>query len=112
MITGYSNVSSVVVLWLMFGYVYFSYLIRIVVFVNRYRSLDCCTVLSGKIFLQSLLLCYNRTDTFLLTFSIIEENKGFIRILKGKSFLCKFSAISTSCLFDLYIYLWFRSRYC
>ena len=36
----------------MFGYVYFSYLIRIVVFFNRYRSVDCCTVLSGKVFLQ------------------------------------------------------------
>ena len=40
--------SSVVVLRLMLRYVYFSYLIRIVVFVNRYRSLDCCTVLSGS----------------------------------------------------------------
>ena len=67
MITGYSTVSSVVVLWLMLGYVYFFYLIRIVVFFNRYRSLDCCTVLSGKVFLQFLLLCYNRTDTFLVT---------------------------------------------
>jgi len=60
-------VSSVVALWLIFGYVYFSYLIRIVVLFNRYRSLDCCTVLSGKVFLQFLLLCYNRTDTFLVT---------------------------------------------
>jgi len=56
MITGYSTVSSVVVLWLMLGYVYFFYLMRIVVFFNRYRSLDCCTVLSGKVFLQFLLL--------------------------------------------------------
>jgi hypothetical protein len=31
--------SSVVVLWLMLGHFYFSYLIRIVVFFNRYRSL-------------------------------------------------------------------------
>jgi len=48
MITGYSTVSSVV-LWLMLEYVYFFYLIRIVVFFNRYRCLDCCTVLSGKV---------------------------------------------------------------
>ena len=51
----------------MLEYFYFSYLIRIVVFINRYRSLDCCTVLSGKVSLQILLLCYNRTDTFLVT---------------------------------------------
>ena len=56
MFTGYSTVSSVVVLCLMLGYVYFSYLIRIVVFFNRYRCLDCRTVLSGKFFLQFLLL--------------------------------------------------------
>ena len=30
----------------------FYYLIRIVVFFNRYRSPDCCKVLSGKVFLQ------------------------------------------------------------
>ena len=36
-------------------------------FINRYRSLDCCTVLSGKGSLQILLLCYIRTDTFLVT---------------------------------------------
>jgi len=59
-------VSSVVVLWLMLGYVCFFYLIRIVVFSNRYRSLDCCTVFSGKVFLQFLLLCYSRTDMFLV----------------------------------------------
>jgi len=40
----------------MLGYVCLFYLIRIVVFFNRYRSLDCCTVLSGKVFLQFLLL--------------------------------------------------------
>ena len=56
MFTGYPTVSSVVVLWLMLEYFYFSYLIRIVVFINRYRSLDCCTVLSGKVSLQILLL--------------------------------------------------------
>jgi len=60
-------VSSVVVLWLMLGYFYFFYLIRIVVFSSRYRCLDCCTVLSGKVFLQFLLLCFKRTDTFLVT---------------------------------------------
>ena len=36
-------------------------------FFKRYRSLDCCTALSGKAFLQFLLLCYNRTDMFLET---------------------------------------------
>jgi len=36
------------------------------VFFNQYRSLNCCTVLSGKVFLQ-FLLCYNRTDTLLVT---------------------------------------------
>jgi len=46
---------------------FFFYLIRIVVFFNRYRSLDCCTVLLGKFFLQFLLLCCNRADTFLVT---------------------------------------------
>jgi len=56
MFTGYSTVSSVVVLWLMMGYFYFSYLIRMVVFINRYRSLGCCTALSGKISLHFLLL--------------------------------------------------------
>jgi len=35
MFTGYSSLSSVVVLWLMLGYFYFSYLIRMVVFFNR-----------------------------------------------------------------------------
>jgi len=40
MFTGYSTVSSVVVLWLMLGYVYFFYLIRTVVFFNWYHSLD------------------------------------------------------------------------
>ena len=34
MVTGHSTVSSVVVLWLKFGYVYFFYLIRIVVFLT------------------------------------------------------------------------------
>jgi len=56
MFTGYSTVSYVVVLWLALEYFYFSYLIRIVVFINRYRSLYCCTVLSGKVSLQILLL--------------------------------------------------------
>ena len=56
MFTGYLSVSSIVVLWLMLGYVCFSYLIRIVVFFNRYRCLNCCTILSGNIFLQFLLL--------------------------------------------------------
>ena len=66
MITGYSTVSTVV-LWLMLEYFYFCYLIRIVVFIKRYRSLYCCTVLSGKDSLQILLLCCDRTDTFLVT---------------------------------------------
>jgi len=66
MFTGYSTVSSVV-LWLMLEYFCFSYLIRIVVFINRYRSLDCCTVLSGIVFLQILFFRYNRTDKFLVT---------------------------------------------
>ena len=35
-------------------------------FINRCRSVDCCTVLSGTVSLQILLLCY-RTDTFLVT---------------------------------------------
>ena len=56
MLTGYSTVISVVVLWLMLEYFYFSYLVRIVVFINRYCSLDCCTVLSGKVFLQIFIL--------------------------------------------------------
>jgi len=68
MITGYSTVCSVVVLWLMLRYVCFLYLIRIVVFFNRYRSLDCCTVLSGKICLQFLLLW--RISLFCPLFSI------------------------------------------
>ena len=67
MFIGYSTVSSVVVLWLMLEYFFFPYLIRTVVFINWYRSLDCCTLLSGKVFLQILLLCYNRTNTFLVT---------------------------------------------
>jgi hypothetical protein len=67
MFIGYSTVSSVVVLRLMLEYFYFSYLIRIVVFIDRYRSLDCCMVLSSKVSLQILSLCYNRTDTFLVT---------------------------------------------
>jgi len=53
-------------LWLT-EYFCFSYLIRIVVFINRYCCLDCCTVLSGKVFLQIMLLCYNRMDMFLVT---------------------------------------------
>ena len=36
-------------------------------FINRCRSVDCCTVLSGNVSLQTLLLCYNRTGTFLVT---------------------------------------------
>jgi len=56
MFTGYSTVSSVVVLWLMLEYFYFSYLIRTVVFINRHHSLDCCRVLLGKTSLQILLL--------------------------------------------------------
>ena len=40
--------SSVVVLWLILGYVYFSVLIRIVMFSTRYRCLDCCKVLWVK----------------------------------------------------------------
>ena len=56
MFTGYSTVSCAVILWLMLGYFYFSYLIRIVVFFNRHHYLDCCTVLSSKVFLQFLLL--------------------------------------------------------
>ena len=48
--------SSVVVLWLMLGYFCFSYLIRIVVFFDRYRSLDCCMVLLCKVFLQILVV--------------------------------------------------------
>jgi len=56
MLTGYFSVSSILVLCLMLGYFYFSYLIRIVMFFNRYRSLDCFAVLSGKVFLQFLLL--------------------------------------------------------
>ena len=77
MFTGYSAVSSVV-LWLMLGYFYFSYLIRIVVFSTRHRCLDCCTVLMGKSFQLFLLLCCNRTDTFLviefvLTTTIVME---------------------------------------
>ena len=59
--------SFVVVLLLMLGYFCFTYLIRIVVFSTRYRCLDCCTVLLGKVFLQFLLLCCNRSDTFLVT---------------------------------------------
>jgi len=43
------------------------FLIRIFVFINLYRSLECCTVLSGKCLLQILLLCYNSSDTFLVT---------------------------------------------
>jgi len=54
--TRYWTVSSVVVLWLKLGYFYFSYLIRIFVFINRYPSLDCFTALSGKVFLQIFLL--------------------------------------------------------
>jgi len=48
MITGYSTVSSVVVLWLMLGYVY---LIRFC-FSTVIAFPDCCTVLMGKVFLQ------------------------------------------------------------
>ena len=33
----------------MLEYFYFSYLIRIVVFIDRYRSPECCTVLSGNV---------------------------------------------------------------
>ena len=66
MFTGYSTVSSVVVLWVMLQYFCFFYLISIILFINPYRSLDCCTVLSGKVFLQ-ILLCYNRTDMFPVT---------------------------------------------
>ena len=58
--------SSVVVLWLMLGGTFIC-LIKVVVFFNRYRFLDCCTVLSGKVFLQSLLLCCNGTDMILVT---------------------------------------------
>jgi len=67
MFTGYSTVSSVLVLWLMLEYFCFSYLIRIVVFINRYSSVDCCTVLSGKVSLQNVLSCYNRTEKFRVT---------------------------------------------
>jgi len=66
MFIGYSTVSSVVVLWLMLEYFYFYYLIRTVVFINRYRSLVCCTVLSGKVSLQLLLLW--RISLFCLLF--------------------------------------------
>ena len=40
----------------MLGYFYFSYLIRIVVFFNQYRALDCCTVLLGKVFPADLVV--------------------------------------------------------
>ena len=48
------------------GVVLFFLLIMIVLFINRYRFLDCWMVLSGKVSLE-ILLCYNRTDTFLVT---------------------------------------------
>jgi len=86
MFIGYSTVSSVVVLWLMLEYFYFSYLIRIVVFINRCRSLDCCTVLSGKVSLQILLLCCNRTDTFLVTEFFLTTT-----IVMEVCFLCLYS---------------------
>ena len=35
----------------------FSYLMSVVVFIDRYRSLDFCTTLSGKVSLQILLCC-------------------------------------------------------
>ena len=52
MITGYSTVNPVV-LWLMLGHIWF--FLFGVFFFNLYRFLDCCTVLSGKVFLQFLL---------------------------------------------------------
>ena len=55
MFTGYLSLCSIV-LWLMLGYVCFSYLIRILMFFNWYRCLDYCALLSGKVFLQFLLL--------------------------------------------------------
>jgi len=56
-LTGYPTASSVVVLWqILGGTSSFSCLIRIVVFINRHRSLDRCTVLWRKVFLQILFL--------------------------------------------------------
>ena len=63
MITGYLTVNSFVVLWLMLGHFQF---ILFGAFFNQYRSLDCCKLLSGKVF-QQLLLCYHRTYTLLIT---------------------------------------------
>ena len=97
MFTGYLSVSSILVLWLMLGYFYFSYLIRIVMFFNRYRSLDCCTVLSCKVFLQ-----------FLLLWRILVPHPLFFHSLWSDFFynvdVCTFSWVFT--LFDICSILW------
>ena len=55
-------------------------------FSTRYRPLDCCTVLSGKDFLQFLLLCCNRTDTFLVTEFVLTTT---IVMEVGFCFVCR-----------------------
>jgi hypothetical protein len=82
MFTGYSTVSSVVVLWLMLGYFCFSYLIRTVVFINRHRSLDCCTVLSGKVSCRfcccDVFRCFVRCFLFLVVGLVLQRGCEYL----------------------------------
>ena len=71
-------------------------------FVNRYRSLDCCTVLTGKVLLHILLSCYNRTDTFpvtefFLTTTIVMEVCFFGFVILLVKLIEKLTCIFTIC---------------
>ena len=84
-----------------FGVPLFFYLIRIVVFSTRYRCLDCCTVLSGKVFLQFLLL--RRVSLFCPLFFHSLWSNLFYNVD-----VCIFSWVLT--LFDTFFYTVFVHR--
>jgi len=69
MITGYSAVSSVVILWLMLRYVCFLYLIRMVVFFNRCRCLGLFARYCGVNFFPCSFCCCDVFRCFVRCFS-------------------------------------------
>jgi len=87
MIIRYSTVSSVFALWLLLGYVYFFYLLRMVVFFNRYRSLDCCTVLSGKVFCSfcccDVFRCFVSCFSFLVVGLVLQRGCVYLLLDVG-----------------------------
>ena len=83
MFTGYSTVNSVV-LWLMLGYLYFVYLIRMVVFSTRYRCLDCCTLLWGSfpaVFVVTYFVVLPAVFSFLVVGPVLQ--RGCVYLLLG-----------------------------